>query len=324
MQGPPVSMTLDAQGSPEATGAADAPAKPPSVLIAELMPLVETAKEVRRASTAEALLFNYVLANGAPKERNLPSLLRLFQGAVELEHVEFPLQLKAFCQGRDLLHLACGQTLHCVVFRALGARSYSGVDESVSLTRRKFRSRASKQTIDLGLSLSDVTRLIPGIAFLKSDRITLAEAFDGIVLQGAHKVVDLEGTLAQLHRALRPRGQIWLSHDNFYSWSGHQGNPRSPGQYDAEDADQRALVDWGHVTFDPPEGHRFRTSLNRMRIVDLRRIVDTYFEVEQWKEIPDKASIPPRLTPALRRKLNGYTDQDLLTKQVICRATKRI
>ncbi|WP_425065258.1 hypothetical protein [Reyranella sp.] len=319
-----MSMTMDTQDSSEATDSAGTPVKTPSGLIAELVPLVEKAKEVRRASTAEALLFNYVLANGAPKERSLPSLLRLFQGAVDLDHVEFPLQLKAFCQGRDLLHLACGQTLHCVGFRALGARSYSGVDENVSLVRKKFRSRISKQTIDLGLSLSDVTRLIPGITFLKSNRITLSDAFDGIVLQGAHKIIDLEGTLAQLHRALRPRGQIWFSHDNFFSWGGHQSNPRSPGQYDPEDADQQVLVDWGHVTFDPPEGHRFRTSLNRLRIVDVRRIVDTYFEVEQWKEVPDKASIATRLTPDLRRKLNGYTDQDLLTKQVICRATKRM
>lgn len=320
----PVSMTSGVQELPDVKRAAEAVAKPASALIAELLPLVQQAAEVRRAATPEALLFNYILVNGAPKERNLPSLMRLFKGAVELNHCELPIQLKSFCHDRDLLHLACGQSLSCVGFRALGARTYTGVDESVSLVRKKFRSRASKETIDLGLSLSDVTRLMPGITFLKSDRISLADAFDGVVLQGAHKFVDLERTFAQLHRALRPRGQIWFSHDNFYAWGGHQGDPKSPSRYDPQDKGQKAFVDWGHVNFDPPEGHRFRTSLSRLRIVDLRRIVDTYFEVEQWKEVPDRSSIPPRLTPAVRKKLKGYTDQDLLTKQVICRATKRL
>ena len=243
---------------------------------------------------------------------------------MELDHCELPLQLKSFCHDRDLLHLSCGQSLNCVVFRALGARTYTGVDESLSLLRKKFRSRASKGTVDLGLSLSDVTRLMPGITFLKSDRISLTDAFDGVVVQGAHRILDLERTFAQLHRALRPRGQIWFSHDNFYAWAGHQGDPKSPGHYDPQDETHRAFVDWGHINFAAPEGHRFRTSLNRTRISDLRRIVDTYFEVEQWKEVPDRSSIPPRLTPAIRKKLKGYTDQDLLTKQVICRATKRM
>ena len=291
-------------------------------LISELVPVVQKATEVRRASTPEALLFNYVLSNGAPKERNLPSLQRLFRGAVDLGHCEFPLQLKSFCQDKDLLHLACGQSLNCVVFRALGARSYTGVDENVSLVRKKFRSR-TKETVDLGLSLSDVTRLMPGITFLKSNRITLADAFDAIVVAGVHRIADLEGTFAQLHRALRPRGQIWFSHDNFFAWAGHQGEPKNPGRYDPGNEAHRQFVDWGHVTFDPPEDHRIRTSLNRMRIADLRRIVDTYFEVEQWKEIPDRPPIPSRLTTEVRRKLKGYTDQDLLIRQVVCRATKR-
>jgi len=317
-------MTSGVTELPDAKQAAEAPAKPASALIAELLPLVQQATEVRSAATPEALLFNYILVNGAPKERNLPSLMRLFRGAVELDHCELPMQLKSFCHDRDLLHLSCGQSLNCVGFRALGARTYTGVDESLSLIRKKFRSRASKETVDLGLSLSDVTRLMPGITFLKSDRISLADSFDGVVLQGAHKIVDLERTFAQLHRALRPRGQIWFSHDNFYAWGGHQGNPKSPSRYDPQDKAQNPFVDWGHVSFDPPEGHRFRTSLSRLRIVDLRRIVDTYFEVEQWKEVPDRSSIPPRLTPAIRKNLKGYTDRDLLTKQVICRATKRM
>lgn len=317
-------MTSAVDELPDANQVAEAPAKPASALISELLPLIQQASEVRRAATPEALLFNYILVNGAPKERNLPSLMRLFRGVVELEHCELPLQLKSFCHDRDLLHLSCGQSLSCVGFRALGARTYTGVDESVSLVRKKFRSRASKETVDLGLSLSDVTRLMPGITFLKSDQINLSDAFDGVVVQGTHKIMDLEMTFAQVHRALRPRGQIWFSHDNFYAWAGHQGDPKSPSRYDPQDKAQKAFVDWGHVNFDPPEGHRFRTSLNRLRIVDLRRIVDTYFEVEQWKEVPDRSSIPPRLTPAVRRKLKGYTNQDLLTKQVICRATKRM
>src|SRR5204863_3110021 len=111
------------------------------------MHFVQQAAEVRKAATADALLFNYVLANGKPKERNLPSLMRLLRGATEMGYCAWPLELRGLYQDKDILQLACGQSLHCVAFRALGARSYTGVDEDLQLTRKKFRSRVKKETV---------------------------------------------------------------------------------------------------------------------------------------------------------------------------------
>lgn len=291
--------------------------------IAKLLPLVDQAAAVRKSDSAEALLFNYVLNNGKPKDRHLPSLLRLLRGTVEMGYHTWPLELKSLYQGKDVLHLGCGQSLHCVAFRGLGAHSYTGVDENLQLTRKKYRSKLAKVTVDLGLSLVDVTRLVPAVTFLRSDRIGLNEAFDLVVVPAStHRMLDLEGSFEQLHSTLRSRGQIWFMHENFYSWAGHQGDPKSPAAVDPNNPEHKKFLDWKHVRFDAPPDHPFH-SLNRVRIGDLRRVVDRYFEVEQWKEIPDRASIVSRLTPTIRRSLRGFTEQDLLTKQVICRATKR-
>lgn len=309
-------MTLDSTEAKDAQSSASA-----ADLIAGLMPLVDQAAEVRKAGTAEALLFNYVLANGKPKERNLPSLMRLLRGAIEMGYCTWPMELKGLYQGKDVLHLGCGQSLHCVAFRAFGARSYTGVDGALQLSRKKYRNRLKKETVDLGLSLVDVTRLVPGITFLRSDGITLEEAFD-VVIPSMARMSDVEAELEQIHKALRSRGQIWFTHDNFYAWGGHQGEPKSPSVYDETNPEHVKYADWRHVTFDPPADHRFQ-SINRISVGELRRIVDRYFEVEQWKEVPDRSSVAARLTPAIRKALPGLTEQDLLTKQVICRATKR-
>lgn len=291
--------------------------------VANLMSLVDQAAAVRKADSAEALLFNYVLSNGKPKDRHLPSLMRLLRGAVEMGYHAWPLELKSLYQGKDVLHLGCGQSLHCVAFRALGAHSYTGVDESLQLTKKKYRSKLAKETVDLGLSLVDVTRLLPAVTFLRSDRIGLNEAFDLVVVPSSvHRMLDLEASFEQLHRTLRSRGQIWFVYENFYSWAGHQGEPKSPAAVDPKNPEHKKYVDWKHVRFDPPPDHRFH-SFNRVRIGELRRVVDRYFEVEQWKEVPDRSSILARLTPTIRKSLRGFTEQDLLTKQVICRATKR-
>jgi SAM-dependent methyltransferase len=292
--------------------------------LADSLQIVQRALEVRQAATPEALLFNYVVNNGRPKESSIPSMMRLLKAAIDLGYASWPIELRALFHDKDVLHFGSGQTLYGVVFRALGARSYIGVDDQIQIARKKYRNRVLKQTIDVGLSLADAARLFPGITFLKSESITLRESFDLVLLLSVtQKLKDAEAIFAQLHRSLRPGGQIWFLHENFYAWSGHQGDPKTPATYDPNNPEHAAMVDWGHVRFDPPEDHRFRTSLNRIKPMELRRIVDTYFEVDQWKLIPERSSVPPRLTSAVRRKLRGFTDIDLLTRQIVCKATKR-
>lgn len=287
-----------------------------------LLALSNEALEIRRAATAEALLFNHVLHNGAAKERNLPSLLQLFRAVIDLGQAAWPAELRPLYQNRDVLHLGSGQTLYCAAFRALGASSYTGADANIDVLRKKFRHRASRQTVDIGISLSDAMRLIPAMSFVTEEDLG-SEKFDLVLLQSVtHKLPDLETTLARLQQALRDGGQVWFLHENFYAWGGHQGEPRNPAAYDPENPQHREFADWAHVTFDPPEGHRFRTSLNRVRLGDLRKAVEANFEIEQWKEVPDRPAVAERLTPDIRDRLEGYSEQELLTRQIVCVARK--
>jgi SAM-dependent methyltransferase len=288
-----------------------------------LQAIIEQANEIRKAASAEALLFNYVLGNGAPKERHVASVMKVMQAAVSLGYQGWPIEIKNLVGRRDLLHVDCGATLYGPVFRALGATSYTGIDNKLTPTRKKFRSRLEKKTIETGFSMVDVMRLIPGLSYMQTDEIVFREAFDLALMQAVtHTTTSVQSLFAQIHRSLRPNGEIWFMHENFYGWSGHQANPRHPSKYDPEDAEQAAMVDWGHISFQAPPGHRLN-SFNRISLTELRKITNTYFEVSQWNEIPERSNVKERLTPQLQAKLSAYSERDLMTKQVICRAVKR-
>jgi SAM-dependent methyltransferase len=286
--------------------------------------VVKYADEIRKVGSAESLLFNYVLNNGAPKDRNVATLLKILRASVDLGHHEWPASLKRVAAGKDVLHYRCGQTLYGPAFKALGATSYTGIDSAIVPASKKFRSRKLRAKVGYDFSLVDVARLIPDITYMQSDVVVFEQAFDLVVLQSiTHSLADLRTMFQQLHRALRPGGEIWFSHENYYAWGGHQGEPKHPRVLDANNPEHQLLADWGHVRSELPEGHRIRTALNRLRPIELRRITDTYFEVSQWKEERDKGSIAARLTPNIRDQLSGYTDAELLTKQIVCRAARR-
>ncbi|WP_428311557.1 methyltransferase domain-containing protein [Hydrocarboniphaga sp.] len=290
---------------------------------ARLLAIVGQAADVRKAATAESLLFNYVLGNGAPKDRHVASIVKVLQSAVDLGYQSWPAEIRNLAIRRDILHVDCGATLYGPVFRALGANSYTGIDKQLTPTRKKFRSRLEKKTVETGFSLVDVMRAVPGLSYMQADEIVFREAFDLVLLQAVtHTTSSVQALFAQIHRSLRPNGEIWFMHENFHCWSGHQTHPRNPSHYDPDNAEQAAMADWAHIGFQPPPGHRL-THFNRLTLTELRKITNTYFEVSQWNEIPERSSVKERLTPPLRAKLSAYTESELTTKQVVCRAVKR-
>ncbi|WP_299697851.1 methyltransferase domain-containing protein [Hydrocarboniphaga sp.] len=312
-------MTIEtADATAPATKPADAAA-----LTATLGAIVAQAVEVRKAATAESLLFNYVLNNGAPKDRHLQSMMKVMQTAVDLGYESWPAEIRNLSVRRDLLHIDCGSTLYGPVFRALGTTSYTGIDKQLTPTRKKFRSHLEKKNVDTGFSMVDVMRLIPGLSYMQTEEIVFREAFDLALMQAVtHTTPSVQTLFSQIHRSLRPNGEIWFMHENFYSWSGHLTHPRTPSKYDPSDTGQATMVDWGHIDFPAPEGHRLG-AFNRLTLTELRKITNAYFEVSQWIEIPERSSVKERLTPALRAKLSAYSDSDLTTKQIVCRAVKR-
>ncbi|MFN6998798.1 MAG: class I SAM-dependent methyltransferase [Elioraea tepidiphila] len=283
--------------------------------------LAALALRMRQPATAEALLFDYVFHGASPKPRHIPSLMRIFEQVVALGHVAWPLELRGMCLGRDVLDFGCGSTLYGAAFRALGAKTYTGVDRALEPGRKKFRSRLLKKTVDLPFSLADVSSVIPGISYLRADAVTSREAWDVALLQSVtHQLENPGETIAQIARALREDGQIWILHENYYAWGGHQQAPTTPSAYDPGKPEHRARVDWRHVVPDPPEAAPRRMPL---RIGGLREIVSRHFEISKWEEVPDRSAMRARLTDEVRGRLVGYSDAELLTRQVVCVGRKR-
>lgn len=287
----------------------------------EALAIVEHAKTYRVPSDWQGLLFHYVLNNGAPKDKNIRSVARVMEVASTFDHHLWPLELRELVAGQDVLDFGCGATLHGPVFRALGAKTYTGVDAAIDHARKKFRNRRTRTTEPAGFSLADVSRLMPGVSYFRGERVTSIAAFDVILVQSlSHRGIDLEALLQQLHRALRPQGKIWLNHMNFHAWTGHQRAPKSVKSYDESNPDQHALADWRHVS-DTPEA--ILPEFNRIRLPEVRRMIDRLFDVEQWSVVREKKDIDARLTPDVRARLAGYSDIELLTKSVTCIATKK-
>lgn len=283
-----------------------------------------SAARMRTGASGEALLFSYVFNHGAPREKLLPSFLKVLSSAVELGHDAWPNEIKSLVWGKDVLDFGCGATLYGPVIRALGARSYTGIDKVIDPSRKRFRSRALKQTVSLDFSMTDAARVIPNISYMQADDVLSREAFDIVLLQSVtHVLAEPDKVLAHIHRSLRPGGEVWILHDNFYAWTGHQQQPRSPAAYDPENPDHQTFVDWGHIKYEPAEDHPFRTSLNRIRLRELRSLLDRYFEVDGWKEVTEKSAVRARLTPEIQAGLPGFDDSDLLTRHVVIRGRKR-
>lgn len=284
----------------------------------------EQALKLRTPTTGSDLFFTHVFNNGPVQPRNHVSVARVFDTAVDLGYLAWPLELRKIAYGRDILDLGCGSSLHDPVFRALGANSYTGIDRNIEPMRKRLRNRRLKSSVSTPFSMADVVRLVPGVTYMRAEETTSRDSFDLVLIQGmTSSHPDLEKLFSQLHRALRPGGEISFTHNNFHSWSGHQGKPKGPADFDPENAEHVQNMDWGHTLFDPPADHKFATEFNRVKLTDLRRIIERYFDIKVWNPVREKKAIASRLTHGLRRSLEGFTDDELLVKSVAVEATRR-
>jgi SAM-dependent methyltransferase len=310
----------------------------PSSTIRELLPggcedkthtvrrIATMAAEVREVASAEGILLSYLAHEPNVPHRWLATLLAIFEVAVELGHNVWPGQLRELVIGKDVLDLGCGNTFHGAVLRAMGARSYVGIDQKVDLTRKRFRSRRTKGSQKARINLAVVTTHIPRIAYEPSELLTFSENFDVVLMHTVTEhLSDIERTFALLHRSLRPQGVVWFLHDNFYSWAGHQGQPSSLAKLDPANLEHLRLADWAHLVAQEGRDASYWAGkgLNCIRLDELRRVTARYFTIAKWQEIPVSSKYRVRLTAEIRQTLGPHlTERDLLTQHVVCLAEK--
>lgn len=273
--------------------------------------------------TPQSVFANYIVHN---KDTNLKGSERLFQICsviCDVGHTMLPRQIRPLLTGKDVLDFGCGTTMYGAAFRAIGARSYVGVDPVIDLSRRRFRSRRLKATVNTGVSLESVMLRIPRIEYYQNADILEERSFDTIILHTVTEHLhDIESLFSRFQKALNPGGSIWFLHTNFYSWSGHNQDPKSLKDFDPENPEHLKYADWAHVDFDAPPDHVFQTHLNRLRIGELRDLTERYFSIVEWTPVEDKPPVQARLTPEIERRLGRFSRTELLTKQVICLARK--
>lgn len=278
---------------------------------------------VRSLDSPRALHFAYCINNEVSRADFLAALPAL-AATQQCGFTTWPKRIATLVRGRSILDVGCGNTLYGVALRALGASSYRGTDARLDLDRRDFKSPVTKSRVATRLSLRDVMRTVPSVKFERREDIPNDELFDLVTLHTVTEhLQDIDQIFGQIAKSLAPGGRVWFLHDNYFSWGGHHLAPRSPSRFVADDPEQRLLADWGHVNFDPPPGHYIGSELNRIRLDDLRALVERHFSIVQWVETPESPGVIRRLTPQVKAKLPNHSTRELLTKHVVCLAERR-
>ena len=281
------------------------------------------AEHLLKFDTPQSLFLSYVAHNPGVRIKEGKSLFKIMSAVSEVGHYILPQKVIGLIQGRDVLDFGCGTTLYGAAFRALGARSYVGIDPVIDISRRKFRSRKQKSTVNVGISIENILSRIPNIEYYNSSDILENRKFDTIILHTVTEYLqDIDALFALFENALRPGGSIWFLHSNFYSWSGHHQNPRNIKEFDPQNEEHVRYVDWSHVTFEAPDDHVFKTQFNRIRLGDLRNLTQQHFSIVEWTPIEEPRVIQGRLTPEIEQRHSDFSRVDLLTKQVVCLAQK--
>ena len=83
-------------------------------------------------------------------------------------------------------------------------------------------------------------------------------------------------------------------------------------------------MDWAHVRFEPPEGHFFHRGLNKIKLDDLKSLVQRDYNIDVWEEIPsDEWNGGKRLTEEIVLGFPELTHRDLAIHNVFCLARKK-
>lgn len=260
------------------------------------------------------------------------------------EHARFHHAFREYAgslTGRRILDLGCGKTFWLTLLLASDGADVLGVDTEVTeperslgkywrLLRGNGVERALRTLIWDVLFASRYYRRL-AVEYgddLRFDRVRMAQidgsrlpvpdgSLDWVI---SHEVLehvdDLAGVVRELKRALKPDGRTYLYVHHFTSLSGgHHIAWKHP-----DSAPSRKVPPWDHL-----RGQHFThvpSWLNRVRAHDYRRLLETEFEILEWRWLPKEGE--PLLTPQVRSELHDYSEEELLHKGFIVIARPRV
>lgn len=246
----------------------------------------------------------------------------LIAQAVAFGSVGWPRRIQEHVQGRSVLDIGCGSGLHGIGYIVAGAQSYTGLDPKIDLDSDWCKNARHNQYMHFGVTPREIMQRIPRVRFVSGtfEDIAPNETFDLIVLHNVTEHLhNIEGVFEGVRERLAKNGKVIFHHHNFYCWNGHHLAPRTIDQIDPADSDQQVLIDWNHLTFDPPKDHYIRRGLNKIRLDELRALTERLFTIESWDEILSSPSEGGgRLTSEIVARHAGCSERELSVKNVLC------
>jgi SAM-dependent methyltransferase len=225
----------------------------------------------------------------------------------------------AMFHGATLLDVGARHGFNGLVFLAWGGRFYAAVDTAAKAFRLrhvKDHMRRDHPHIDVGFSMEEMAERYPDRLWLSvvEEKDRIPGRFDFITLFSVTEHLRHPAkTLRSLRRNLRSSGRLFASHHNFYCWNGHHGRPKSTAQLaEMESAGEDiSLADWTFFKRELPE------ALNRLRPVELRRVIERYFRVDQWEvQFTPLGKGLERISGEILQRVKPTSAEELLIQRV--------
>lgn len=250
----------------------------------------------------------------------------LIDVSTRFDYVTWPRRIQEHVRGKKVLDVGCGFGGFGVGFLVAGASSYVGLDPAMDLDSTRAKDKRSRQWDDMGVTPRQIAETLPAIRLIQGSAEDggLDETFDTVALHNVTEhLMDLRGALASLTKLCHPETAVVLHHHSFYSWNGHHLPPVQPEQLDESDERHQKIYDWRHLSEppEPPLSRMVKRSLNRVRLDELRTIVEEHYDVVEWQEIPSSDAAIARLTPEVldrvRATIPDITERELTTNTVL-------
>jgi SAM-dependent methyltransferase len=241
-------------------------------------------------------------------------------------YATWPRRIQQYVRGRSVLDIGCGFGGFGMGFLIAGAAAYTGLDPAMDLDSSRAKDKRTRKWADMGVTPRQIASALPAVRLLQSssEDQSLDETFDTIALHNVTEhLLRLQEVVRGLPRLCRRGSVVVFHHHNFYCWNGHHLQPNRPSQLDLANPAHREVYDWRHITMVPdlPADHYVMTSLNRVRLDELRAVVEQHFDIVRWEEIPSSPDTLDRLTPEVldrvRRVVPDISERELRTNAVL-------
>jgi len=250
----------------------------------------------------------------------------------------------ALIENKSILDVGMGNGPYSIVYNTLGAKTYIGVDPMINFEKsyiRDFRIGAGKLKKDIdyntltddekkelkniedgsawyhdfSYTAKDIMNIEPSIKLYNKiledcDDYIDCGSIDTVLLQCVSEHVNqLPQIIEYCWKYNKTGGKIFLSHGNYYAWAGHHKQPRNVKGYNPKNTKHNLYIDWSHLHPACPSYHN--PTLNRVRLLDFKKLIEKYYVIEYWEEAED-IEVTNRLTSEIRNKWNNYTLSEML------------